>query len=163
MPDPIPVSPSHASRLIVAINDKKLEAIGNNSGFDFAAAAKEQTVLDAVYGTDVLAGTATSIQINVEDTTPLPAVPFLLRYGAERMIVTALDHARNNMTVTRAAQGTTQQVQPLGIVPDRGTFVTVSPGFQLPSTAPFVAQFGRETLQVHGIDPNHRLLTVSRL
>jgi RHS repeat-associated protein len=160
--DPIPVSPSHASRLIVAINDKKLEAIGNNSGFDFAAAAKEQTVLDAVYGTDVLAGTATSIQINVEDTTPLPAVPFLLRYGAERMIVTALDHARNNMTVTRAAQGTTQQVQPLGIVPDRGTFVTVSPGFQLPSTAPFVAQFGRETLQVHGIDPNHRLLTVSR-
>jgi VCBS repeat-containing protein len=157
-------NPADAGRAVVAIDDERFRQLygGRNAGIDFSAAARARTILPAQFGRAITADTAAQIQVNVSDAFNLPAVPFLVRFGNERMVVTAVDEATNTLTVRRGADGTARQPHALGARPDQGTFVTVAAAASLPAKLPAEAWIGTERVLVTGVDAAHRLLTVSR-
>ena len=130
--------------------------------FDFVSAVNSGGKYQGLYGHDVSTVSPASINLNVQHVANLPEVPFLIQFGNERMQVTSVDRSRQNITVTRAIQGTTRTSFGLAAKPVSGTFVTLTADSVLPKNAPFVAQIGGETVQVQSVDPANRLLTIER-
>ncbi|MEO1615854.1 MAG: tandem-95 repeat protein [Planctomycetota bacterium] len=152
--------------LVNVVTGDRFDVVRGYGGTAVAAHPDTATVFE-VKSTSLLAPLAFPVQsattadldevmttLTVADASSMPATPFTVRLGNEEMVVTAV--AGNDLTVTRAANGTTAEFHTSGgLVSVVSDTLIVADGIPLPTVAPFNIRVGGEDLRVTSVAGNN--------